>query len=375
MKPYPGQRVIDMEKFTKAVVTIVCSEDMSFKTRRRAFILVGDPVACKSGNARDPWLITHTTFDPENLAVRLTAAKKEWSKVTYEYKIDYGAVDTNLEKRFFDVELGTPFEVSLAKPFSGRLMTFDKGVPRVFEAQFFTNCNDCGVFGRLLFEGHIAGNIIQGVTRLDLSVLPRDIHVDLNLEIFLSGYYHGQSGGSRFGRDFDLFDIPLPSSWTVPGILALANGRLATGVSLRIPDDSFFRIDILADDLVTANGWKPDFEVKPLEAEAEGNAVLNLYLGISPSIDLVLFNQRGLVAGFPFKFLSMNVDVKGGYDPDGFCPNDKKPYGLSVDVSLGAELSVKLVERKAGIELPDMVEIKIGTGKVLLFEPLICVQL
>ncbi|KAM0417086.1 hypothetical protein ACHAPT_012924 [Fusarium lateritium] len=404
MKPYPGQRILDMERFTHDVATIVCSGDMSIQFAhaetferaketwswvnedpKRAFVLVGDPVACKSGNARDPWLVTRATFDPEDLTIRLAAAKKEWTEVTYEYKIDYGAAETNLEKRFLDYSWGEPFEVSLTKQFPERLMTFEKEVPGVFETKFLTNCNDCGIFGRLLFEGHIAGNVFQGVTRLDLSVLPRDIHVDLNLEVLLSGYYNGEDDGPSLGKDFDLLDIPLPASWTVPGILALGpyaklqagfalkyfegNGRLATGISAKVPDDSSFRIHFLADELVTAKGWKPDFEVKPLEAEVEGNAALNFYLGISPSIDLVLFNQRGLVAGFPFKFLSVDVDVKGGYDPNGFCPNDKKPYGLSVDASLGAELSVQVIERKAGIKLPDMVEIKKGNGKVLLFEP------
>ncbi|CAM1511372.1 Fc.00g088850.m01.CDS01 [Cosmosporella sp. VM-42] len=404
MKPYPGQRVIDMERFSQDIVTVICSEDMSFQfehvetferaretwgwvneDEERAFILVGDPVACKSGNARDPWLVTHATFDPEALVIQLTATKKEWTEVTYEYKIDYGALETNLPKRFLDYDWGEPFEVSLTKPFPESLITFDEGVPGVFETKFFTNCNNCGIFGRLLFEGHIAGNILEGVTRLDLSIVPRDIHVDLNLEVLLSGYYDAENGEADLGKDFDLLDIPLPSSWTVPGILALGpyaklqagfalkyfegNARFATGVSLRVPDDSEFRIDFLADELVTTSGWKPDFEVKPLEVEAEVNAVLDFYLGISPSIDLVLFNQRGLVAGFPFKFLTVDLDVKGGYDPAGFCPNDNKPYGVSVDASLGAELSVQVIERKAGIKLPDLIEIKKGNGKVLLFEP------
>lgn len=36
---------------------------------------------------------------------------------------------------------------------------------------------------------------------------------------------------------------------------------------------------------------------------------------------------------------------------------------------MGAELSVQVTERKAGIELPDMIEIKKNTERVLLFEP------
>ncbi|KAH6889604.1 hypothetical protein B0T10DRAFT_561197 [Thelonectria olida] len=408
MKPYPGQRVIDMGRFTDDIVAADCSENMSFqfkegsttfekareswdwvnKEEKRSFVLVGDPELCKSGKARDPWQVNRAEFDPANRTIRLAATKKEWIDVTYEYNIDFAAVEKKnkpSKRAIWDRSWSGAYEIPLNMPFPEELVTLGGDEDAAVDAKFAINCAECGLFGKLSFEGHIEGGIFKGVTRADLSVIPRDVHADVNLEFVLSGSYDSGNlppGAPGFGKDFDIVEIPLPASWTVPGILELGpyanlkggaeldsldgHAKFTTGFSVKVPDDSDIVVNFISQDVITHKGWKPTFEPHPPTFEAQISATINLFLSLTPSLDLVVFGQRGVSVEFPFKFLSVDFELKAGYNSEGFCPPDKAPYGLGMDATLGVSMSAQVIERKAG-KLPNL-NSKSKGGKVLLFD-------
>lgn len=40
------------------------------------------------------------------------------------------------------------------------------------------------------------------------------------------------------------------------------------------------------------------------------------------------------------KFPELEVTARGGYDPNGFCPNNNNPFGVELNVALGAEIEL-----------------------------------
>ncbi|KAL5317086.1 hypothetical protein ACEPPN_014180 [Leptodophora sp. 'Broadleaf-Isolate-01'] len=136
IRPYPGQRIIDMERFAAGLVSAECTENLVFhfshrsdfdRARRswdwvngdaqRAFVLVGSPELCKSGTRRDPWLVRHVTYETDTLVARVDTVKKAWTEVTYAYDIDFGAADSASAQRkrssFWDLEFERAFEIPL----------------------------------------------------------------------------------------------------------------------------------------------------------------------------------------------------------------------------------------------------------------------
>lgn len=335
MKPYPGQRILDMERFIDDVVAVTCSENMFFqfsegsptfdkaraswdwvnKEGNRSFILVGDPNTCESGNAREPWQVTHAEFDPADHIIRLSATKKEWQDVTYEYSIDFAALDkTNQSSKrsIIEPDWSNVFEVNLDTPLPN-VITSVKGsdATGALSAELGLNCPGCGFFGSLMFEGHIQGHILKGMKRADLSLRPRNVHAELNLELILSGSFDSTKLPSNMpnplGKEFDIVKIPLPASWTVPGILRLGpyanlqggielkslagHAKLMTGFSVGIPDNSAIVVNLLSDNMVTSNGWSPAFEFRPPTLEVGVNATVNLFLSLTPSLDLSVIGE------------------------------------------------------------------------------------
>ncbi|KAF2677022.1 hypothetical protein K458DRAFT_396285 [Lentithecium fluviatile CBS 122367] len=301
---------------------------------QKSFILVADPALCNSGLSLDPWLVDHAKFDSATLEVRLDAAKKEWTEVIYEYKIDFGAADTGTAQKrssIFDRELDAAFKIPLTRrTFGSRLFgsSVKDPINNAIGVQFGVNCIDCGLFGRLKFIGHIKGNFL-GVTQLDASLTLESVHAALSLKFLFSGRYKlGMYGLPDLKKTFDIVHIPLPYSWKIDGIVKFGpkakiqrgfevdsiegNAKLTAGCTATVPDDS----------------------VQPINLDPQVSALVNFYLQIVPAFDFVILKQRGLRAGLPIRLPNLQVKITAGEDPNGFCPGDPSPYGVKVQAPL-----------------------------------------
>ncbi len=341
-----------MQRFSDDITSAECSESLtitfgqrsSFEQARRSwdwvnqqpsrsFVLVSDPFFCGTGNDREPWLVVRTAADASRLVIHLEATKKEWSEVTYKYKIDFGAVGTSpdaLKKRLIPISKDESFKVPLEMPFPPSLFSFRRGDDKNY-VDFQLNCVDCGLTGMLLFEGHIHGAILPlSLDRFEITMKPVDVKAALNLEFLLSGSYKPD-----LHKDFDLFGIPILFPWRVKGILELGpqvrlqagfaleslegKAKLTTGFSVAVPENSILGLDLThlnpadSDKLVIFEGWEPTFETKEPTLDARVTATLKTYLQISPAFDFVVFGQRGVTAGFPFKFLDLHMTMTAGH--------------------------------------------------------------
>jgi hypothetical protein len=129
----------------------------------RSFVLVSDPDLCGTGDDRDPWLVVRTAADASRLIIHLEATKKEWREVTYKYKIDFGAVGTSpgvLDRRLIPISEDRAFTVPLEMSFPAAELFGFRTEDDENHVDFQLNCVDCGLTGKLLFEGHIHGDII-----------------------------------------------------------------------------------------------------------------------------------------------------------------------------------------------------------------------
>lgn len=322
-----------MGRFSEGIVRSMCSESnilLQFDSvgtfdkaqaswnwvnedTQKVFILVADPNLCNSGLDRDPWSVTHATFNPATREVRLNATKKRWAEVIYDYKIDFGAAEaTTMQKRtsILDYAYNNAFEIPLTRTFGPNLFDFKFNDPtdNALAVQFGVKCNDCGLFGRLKFVGRIEGNYILGVTKFDLGLTPEGVHAVLNLELLFSGRYElGMYGLPDMKEVFPSPDIPLLYSWKIDGIIELGpkirlqtgfelesikgKARLTTGLTATVPDDSIARLSFRSDDVFQVNGWTPTFEVQPVDLDAQISAVVQLYFQVVPAFDFVILSE------------------------------------------------------------------------------------
>jgi hypothetical protein len=293
-----SQRIIDMAKFAWELRAVRCTEDMmlqfrhniSFQAARRewewvnfntmrSFVMVADHIKCGRDWSPEPWVVSRATYHPQNLTILLHAEKSTWKKVTHSYVLDFGEVirgagsGGGLDRRQFDFNLEGAFTLNLASTW-----------PRTFINQtwqgtkFTVVCADCGVQGALEFAGHVEGSVFGGLDHLMLSARPIGLGAALNLEATLQGFYDF-SGKDWASQEFELFSIPLPSGWRIPGVLTFGpNAKLlagyeltsiaghatvTAGISATIPDSSIAKLDLISEEKVQVDGWLPTFDFQP----------------------------------------------------------------------------------------------------------------
>lgn len=382
--PAPGQHIINMEKFADALIMSNCSQNMilqfknnhTFQAARsswgwvnrganHSFIIVGDSQLCGSGSLRDLWAVSHASFEQQDLTIRLAATKKTWEEAAYSYILDFGNLNQILQKRVlgFDqpnesvLDLGTSWPMSLIDVNKSPLFTFK------------ASCIDCGTKGSLAFSGHIAGNILEGITTCTLSVAPRGLRANLDLDIEFSGkWYSLKTGGidplfeAKIKPPF--LHVPLAGGWDVPGILTLGptlsvtagfelasvegEAKVSVGAAAIVPDNSIAKLDLVADHIVDSQGWIPRFETKPVNVDTKLTAEMTFFPLLSVNMSLILFPnvgfgslpKHGVDLGIGLKIPTVKVEASSGYNTNGFCPNTSQPVGVNLDVSLGFSLTV-----------------------------------
>ena len=281
-----------MGKFAWGLKAARCTEDMmlqfyhniSFQAAQRewewvnfnsmrSFVMVADHIKCGRDWSPEPWVVSRATYHPHNLTILLHAEKSTWKKVTHSYMLDFGEVRRGNSKRQFDFDFDGAFTLNLASKW-----------PRTFINQtwqgtkFTVSCDDCGVQGALEFAGHVEGSVFGGLDHLMLSATPKGLGAALNLEATLKGFYNF-AGKDWASQEFDLFTIPLPSGWRIPGVLTFGpNAKLlagyeltsiagqatiTAGVSAAIPDNSIAKLDLIAEEKVEVRGWLPTFDFQP----------------------------------------------------------------------------------------------------------------
>lgn len=323
-----SQRITDMGKFAWGLKAARCTEDMmlqfrhkiSFKAAQRewewvnfnsmrSFVMVADHIKCGRDWSPAPWVVSRATYHEHNLTVLLHAEKSTWKKVTSSYMLDFGEIRRDpgsgvLPKRQLDFNFDGAFTLNLASSWPTTFIRETWGATK-----FTVSCADCGVQGALEFAGHVEGSVFGGLDHLMISATPRGLGAALNLEATMEGFYNF-AGKDWASQEFELFTIPLPSGWRIPGVLTFGpNAKLlagyelvsiagkatmTAGISASIPDDAVAKLDIIAKDPVEVSGWTPEFDFHPPElTEGSITAKGRVWGKLAVAVSLEVFGTLG----------------------------------------------------------------------------------
>jgi len=381
-----SQRIIDMAKFAWELQAVRCTSDMMLQFRHnisfqaakrewewvnfntmRSFVMVADHIKCGKNWSADPWVVSRAVYHAHNLTILLHAEKSTWKKVTRSYMLDFGEIQRDssggpggpggspwpphLAKRQFDFNFDGAFTLNLASSW-----------PRTFinrtwsGTKFSVTCADCGVQGALEFAGHIEGSVFGGLDHLMLSARPLQLGAALNLEASLSGFYNF-AGKDWASDEFELFSIPLPSGWRIPGVLTFGpNAKLlagyeltsiagqatvTAGISASIPDSSIAKLDLISAERVEVSGWLPTFNFQPPTLTQGGITAKGKVWGkLAVAVSLEIFDEDGITADVYVK-IPLSIEAEVGYDELGFCEGSTDPFGASLELDLGAEVGLE----------------------------------
>lgn len=141
---------------------------------------------------------------------------------------------------------------------------------------------------------------------MTVSVTPDNLQANLGLEVTFGGRLNFR--GKDFARqEWELVDIPLPYSWSIPRILFFGpkakviagyeleeiagRATVSTGVTATIPADSLAKVEIFGNRALDIHGWVPNFTTQPLTIEAEVTASGSLYAGLGVAVALEILGM------------------------------------------------------------------------------------
>jgi hypothetical protein len=323
----PKERIVKLDKIDEYLESASCNaQDMSVVFINQAIydaakahwdwvnfndmntiVLVPSSKKCGDDREQQPWVVRSITFDPATRRARMTATKSTWRNVMQTYVMDFGERTIPAEglvKRDLIPDLHEVFEIGLSARLPTRLFHWSHSTPRV-NTTLDLNCNDCGLQGSLIVEGHMEASIGWGVVEIDrfeVSLRPEGVQAGINLSLLFQG--QADFGAlTKPSQEVTLLEIPL-SGWNIPGLFEFGprvqlnagyeiekiqgSAELSAGVTATIPDTAIAKFDLLAEDSVEVSGWAPVITTQPLEIQAQINAEASVYTEIALSVSLTV---------------------------------------------------------------------------------------
>ncbi|KAI9369062.1 hypothetical protein BJX61DRAFT_180761 [Aspergillus egyptiacus] len=373
------ERILDMDKFSFALESASCNaDDMSFEFKHkliylaaktawqwvnyndmRSFVLVPSWEGCGEDKSHDPWVVSQVQFDDKTQKVVLTSTKSTWKKVMNTFILDFGEVVLGGQNTKRDIipDLDEKFTLDVGATLPSKIFEW-KIREGVLNGTLTANCDDCGTSGQLVFAGHIEASLGWtgvDIDKFEISVTPQDLqaHVGLSLEFLGEIDFRGLVSPSE---EITLLEIPV-SGWNIPRIFEFGpriqlnagyvldyiggEASVSTGITASIPNTAIAKLDLLSEDSVQISGWVPEIETDPLEIIAQIDAQARIYTEIALSVSLTVLDDNGFGVDLAFKLPEVTVRAAGGYDSNGFCENNQNPWGVALDASVGADLSIE----------------------------------
>lgn len=337
-----NQTIIDLDQFYFALKSVSCGNgkmvlqfndlviylaaEIAWKwvnlLDSRSFVMVAHGPGCGDDRSRVPWVASHAEFDDKQQTVTLDAIQTEWKNVSYRYTLDFGEVQTkqpwsqddNLnkrgahsnDKRLFDVSLSKAFTLDLSAKFPSQIVNWNVSNADV-DASLEITCDNCGTTGTLVFAGHIEASLFGGLETFEISATPHGIAANLALSLVFNGQIDFTGLPTQPTEEFTLVTLPLPSGWTVPGILTFGpniqinagytinyiegSATASAGISASIPDDSQAVVDLASKKPVTISGWIPQIQTQPLTVVAQLEAQAQVFTEIAVAVSLIVLGE------------------------------------------------------------------------------------
>ncbi|KAF4617095.1 hypothetical protein G7Y89_g15055 [Cudoniella acicularis] len=304
---------------------------------QRTFIMIVNYDNCSSDSERQPWIVNSATYDNSSNAVHFNASQKSWDQLGTAYTIQWGQEqevpylakprNNTLEPR---VSLSAPvynknFDIDLSHNVDQNLLskTTNDGL------DFSIDCQNCGTKGKVHFEGHIKTSLEHPTTPKEwtMTVKPSGIEADLDLAFGVSGTLQKQ-----WTNTVALVHVPI-AGITIPGVMHIGpeftldagyslnsvagSATIKAGVTAKISDKAIVFVNFLDSSKNKISGWKPTISPKITSANGEVHGSLDLSLQLAANVDCTLFDKAGA------------------------CPNSKDIFGVTIDGTIGMDLSVQ----------------------------------
>ena len=294
-------------------------------------ITENDCLADDSDLDRQPWHITHATFDTSTKVVSLAAEPKTWQDALGYWNLHVSSKGLSTygspSKRSL-LGADKTISISLDHPFGGD--------PIALSDIASIACNPCDTHGSLDFDFHFDATDDNTVT-----VTPSGVGVTVTAALTIGGEVSGLS------KTQNLVDIPLDGGFDIKGIAsggpqlkidlvaginqASAEIDLSTGVTVSIPDDSSATMDFDDSSQNSLNGWVPTFDFDP---PSLGTGItLSASAGVEVRLDFeATVFKKGAAAGLALDAPTLQFDFAGSDDA---CSG---AAGVDVDLSLVGKL-------------------------------------
>ncbi|KAJ5366868.1 hypothetical protein N7541_000809 [Penicillium brevicompactum] len=363
--------IVSMEKFRHLLTSVNCTGDgivLELEDTRafgytqrgwqwvnddddRKLILVMGSKHCGWNPHRLPFVVSSITFDKRSLKAKLSGVASEWKKIFRNYEVTVGNVpESSTARRGWDdyddeTSLSFNHNIPLSKsiPIPGKDVSVD------------ISCEGCETKGSFDFGVHIKTN--AGIPEsASLTLSPNDVSATFTPRLGLSGNMTGD-----VSNEHELIKIPVDGISIPGGVLDLGpeivfsfgyqigpikgSAGISAGVTISLENSAELEIDFLSPD-VSAGGWTPQVDTKPVTIDAKIEAGAEVYAKAEIQFAASVFDL-GYEAGVNLRpYLGANVAVS----------TDK---GLGVDVNLGSDIGAHVsaggskacITPKAGVSL------------------------
>ena len=294
--------IVSMERFRHLLKSIDCTShgmEVEFDSSRafdytqrgwqwvnddddRKLILIAGSKGCGWNAHRTPFIISSIAFDKSSLKAKLTGAKSTWKKLFRNYELNLGNVpessSSSPERRDWDpstsLSFNHPIPLNTAINIPGTNVSVD------------VTCDDCKTTGSFDLGVHIkteagipnAASFTLAPNGVSASFIPKlslsgNVTQDLSDEHEIIKF--PVEGISIPGGVFDLGpQIVLSYGYEIGPVQGSA--EVSAGVTLSLADSAGLEIDLLSPD-VSAGGWTPRVQTKPMTVNAEIEAGVEIY--------------------------------------------------------------------------------------------------
>ena len=308
----PGnhENLISMEKFYPLVESTQCThksmtlkfiDDKAYDYGKKAwewvnekdehtFVLIAGQGHCGWNLNRLPFVVSNVLFHDEKKNILITGTVSTWKKVAHTYDLFVGG-HPELAKRDLDPSFSLDFNHALplsSKSFSVGDVTFDY------------ECEGCGTKGDFDFEFHISTKLLIP-TGASMTLSPQGVSADFSPSLKLSANFTGTES-----NEYELGKIPIDGISIPGGVLDLGpeitfslgyelgpvtgSATVSTGVTASLEDAAQLTID-LTDPDVSASGWSPTIETKPLTLDAAISGGVKVYIKAGIQLALEALGQ------------------------------------------------------------------------------------
>lgn len=359
--------LISMERFADQLTAVDCSQNMmmTFKSNssyqsaiqswdwvnfneQRTFIMIANYPGCGADNSREPWVVSNADYDPTHLVVHLNATKKEWTEVAHTFNLDFGQYAPASSSKTRRWGIDKQVNLDLTSTFPASFVTSVDITPNL---NVGVTCSNCGTKGTLTLAGHVEMSL-WNLETFTVTANPTGVQMDLNLAISVSAtdpaLKYSPAPWNFFTLPLGGFEIPglvtlgpeltLGAGFTITGVKGKAT--ISASVTGKIPDSSTAEINLTGNRGGTASGWVPVWSAGPMDVSEQISSSVEVFGNAKIGVALTVVGT-GIEVDFNLKIPDVALTAAYTHDEKGVCSDKKYTDGVSLSLTVGADLALK----------------------------------